>query len=88
MSAIPKSWKPSRCGRSSSLYCLIGDFVSQEIAFVRVIKVFVSIVRHGERPIPRQSKAARSGERAFNDVLPIPSGIVKRLELTCFSSRL
>ena len=47
MSAILKSWKPSRRDGSSSLYCLIGDFVSQEIAFVRVIKVFVSIVRHG-----------------------------------------
>jgi hypothetical protein len=28
--------------------CLIGDFVSQEIAFVRlIIKVFVAIVHHG-----------------------------------------
>jgi hypothetical protein len=47
MSAIPKSWKPSCCGRSSSLYCLIGDIVSQEIAFVRLIKVFVAIVHRG-----------------------------------------
>jgi hypothetical protein len=47
MSAIPKSWKPSRRDGSSSLYCLIGDFVSQEIAFVRLIKVFVAIVHHG-----------------------------------------
>ena len=43
MSAIPKSWKPSRRDGSSSLYRLIGDFVSQEIAFVRLIKVFVAI---------------------------------------------
>jgi hypothetical protein len=47
MSAIPKSWKPSRRDASSSLYCLIGDFVSQEIAFVGLIKVFVAIVHHG-----------------------------------------
>jgi hypothetical protein len=47
MSAIPKSWKPSRRDGSSSLYCLIGDFVSQEIAFVRLIKVFVAIVHPG-----------------------------------------
>jgi hypothetical protein len=47
MSAIPKSWKPSGRDGSSSLYCLIGDFVSQEIAFVRLIKVFVAIVHHG-----------------------------------------
>jgi hypothetical protein len=47
MSAIPKSWKPSRRDGSSSLYCLIGDFVSQEIAFVRLVKVFVAIVYHG-----------------------------------------
>ena len=47
MSAIPKSWKPSRRDGSSSLYCLIGDFVSQEIAFVSLIKVFVVIVHHG-----------------------------------------
>jgi hypothetical protein len=47
MSAIPKSWKPSRCGRSGSLYCLIGDIVSQEIAFVTLIKVFVAIVHRG-----------------------------------------
>jgi hypothetical protein len=47
MSAIPKSWKPSRRDGSSSLYCLIGDFVSQGIAFVGLIKVFVAIVHHG-----------------------------------------
>jgi hypothetical protein len=47
MSAIPKSWKPSRREGSSSLYCLIGDFVSQEIAFVSLIKVFVAIAYHG-----------------------------------------
>ncbi len=47
MSAIPKSWKPSRRDGSSSLYCLIGDFVTQEIAFVGLIKVFVAIVHHG-----------------------------------------
>jgi hypothetical protein len=47
MSAIPKSWKPSRPDGSSSLYRLIGDFVSQEIAFVRLIKVFVAIVHRG-----------------------------------------
>jgi hypothetical protein len=47
MSAIPKSWKPSRGDGSSSLYCLIGDFVSQEIAFVRLIKIFVAILHHG-----------------------------------------
>ncbi len=47
MSAIPKSWKPSGRDGSSSLYCLIGDFVSQEIAFVGLIKVFVAIVHHG-----------------------------------------
>ena len=47
MSAIPKSWKPSRRDGSSSLYCLIGDCVSQEIAFVGLIKVFVAIVHHG-----------------------------------------
>jgi hypothetical protein len=39
MSAIPKSWKFSRRDGSSSLYSLIGDFVSQEIAFVGLIKV-------------------------------------------------
>jgi hypothetical protein len=62
MSAIPKSWKPSRRDGSSSLYCLIGDFVSQEIAFVRLVKVFVAIVHRGGCPIPRQSKAAGSGD--------------------------
>jgi hypothetical protein len=35
------SWKPSR--REGSLYCLVGDLVSQEIAFVGLIKVFVAI---------------------------------------------
>ena len=43
MSAVPKSRKPSRPDGSSGLYCLIGDFVSQEIAFVGLIKVFVAI---------------------------------------------
>ena len=43
MSAVPKSRKPSRPDGSSGLYCLIGDFVSQEIAFVSLIKVFVAI---------------------------------------------
>jgi hypothetical protein len=43
MSAIPKSWKPSRRDGSSSLYCLVGDLVSQEIAFVGLTKVFVAI---------------------------------------------
>jgi hypothetical protein len=47
MSAIPKSWKPSRRDASSGLYCLIADFVCQEIAFVGLIKVFVAIVHHG-----------------------------------------
>jgi hypothetical protein len=47
MSAILKSWKPSRRDGISSLYCLIGDFVSQEIAFVRLINVFLVIVHHG-----------------------------------------
>jgi hypothetical protein len=45
VSAIPKSWKPSRRDGSSSLYCLVGDFVCQEIAFVS-LSVLVSIVHH------------------------------------------
>jgi hypothetical protein len=61
MSAILKSWKPSRRDGSSSLYRLIGDFVSQEIAFVRLFKVFVAIVHRGGCPIPRQTRAAGSG---------------------------
>jgi hypothetical protein len=71
MSAIPKSWKPSRSDGSSSLYCLIGDFVSQEIAFVRLLKVFVVIVHRGSlficpalsvttKQYPRQSRAGGS----------------------------
>ncbi len=62
MTAIPKSWKPSRRDGSSSLYCLIGDFVSQEIAFVRLIRVIVAIVHHGGVQFldgPRRREAAR-----------------------------
>jgi hypothetical protein len=40
---MPKSWKPSP-RHGGSLYYLVGDFASQEIAFV---KVFVAIVHHG-----------------------------------------
>ena len=43
ISTIQKSWKPSRRD-GSSLYCLVGNFVSQEIVFVSLIKVFVAIV--------------------------------------------
>jgi hypothetical protein len=75
MSAIPKSWKPSRRDGSSSLYRLIGDFVSQEIAFVRLIKVFVAIVHRGGCPIPRQSRAAGSGGVSLAAASPQPHEI-------------
>ena len=70
MSAIPKSWKPSRRDGSSSLYCLIGDFVSQEIAFVRLIKVFFVIVHHGgvqflDRSGRREAARHLSWSRAY-----------------------
>ena len=57
MSAIPNSWKPSRRDGSSSLYYLIGDFVSQEINFVRLIKVFVAIAHRGAS-LPGRREAA------------------------------
>jgi hypothetical protein len=46
ISAIPKSWKPS-LRHGGSLYYLVGDFGSQEIALVSLFKIFAAIVHHG-----------------------------------------
>jgi hypothetical protein len=48
MSAIPKSWKPSRRDGSSSLYCLIGDFVSEDLLVDASRRDWMSFV-HGFR---------------------------------------
>jgi hypothetical protein len=50
MSAIRKSWKPSRRDGSSSLYCLIGDFVSEDHLLVSLVKVFVAIAHQFRSP--------------------------------------
>jgi hypothetical protein len=44
ISAMPKSWKPSP-RHGGRLYYLVGDFASQEIAFVSLIEVFAAIVQ-------------------------------------------
>jgi len=63
---MPKSWKPSPRHRGS-LYCLVGDFASQEIAFVSVIKVFAAIVHRASNCSTEQG----GGKRRVSRLPPI-----------------
>jgi hypothetical protein len=57
---MQNSWHPSP-RHGGSLYYLVGDFASQEIAFVNLIKVFAAIVHHGLQDRPGRREAARGG---------------------------